>query len=56
MQEFISEYSSARQGSYAPIIVYYADKVFHLLHLVNDLGGAKDDTFHFFATVANPQG
>lgn len=54
MREFISEYSSARQGSYAPIIVYYADKVFHLLHLVNDLGGAKADTFQFFATVADP--
>jgi len=56
MREFISEYSSARQGSYAPIIVYYADKVLHLLHLVNDLGGAKDDTFQFFATVADPHG
>ena len=56
MREFISKYSSARQGAYAPIIVYYADKVFHLLHLVNDLGGAKDDTFQFFATVADPHG
>ncbi len=56
MREFISEYSNARQGSYAPVIVYYADKVFHLLHLVHDLGGAKGDTFQFFATVADPQG
>jgi hypothetical protein len=56
MREFIFEYSSARQGAYAPIIVYYADKVFHLLHLVNDLGGAKDDTLQFFASVADPHG
>ena len=56
MREFITDYSNARQGSYAPVIVYYADKVFHLLHLVRDLGGAKDDTFEFFATVADPHG
>lgn len=56
MRDFISDYSSARQGDYAPIIIYYADKVFHLLHLVNDLGGAKDDTYQFFATVADPHG
>lgn len=56
MREFIFEYSSARQGSYAPIIVYYADKVFHLLHLIHDLGGAKEDTFQFFATIADPHG
>lgn len=56
MRDFIADYSSARQGSYAPIIVYYADKVFHLLHLVHDLGGAKGDTFQFFATVADPHG
>lgn len=56
MREFISEYSSARQGSYAPIIVYYADKVFHLLHLVHDLGGTREDTFHFFAKIADPHG
>jgi uncharacterized membrane protein len=56
MREFIAEYSNARQGSYAPVIVYYADKVFHLLHLVHDLGGAKGDTFQFFATVADPHG
>jgi hypothetical protein len=56
MREFISEYSSAKQGSFAPIIVYYADKVFHLLHLVHDLGGAKGDTFTFFASVADPHG
>ena len=54
MREFISQYSSAKQGAFAPIIVYYADKVFHLLHLVHDLGGAKGDTFTFFATVADP--
>ena len=56
MREFIADYSNARQGSYAPVIVYYADKVFHLLHLVHDLGGAKGDTFQFFATVADPHG
>lgn len=56
MREFITDYSNARQGSYAPVIVYYADKVFHLLHLVRDLGGAKGDTFQFFATVADPHG
>jgi len=56
MREFITEYSSARQGSYAPIIVYYADKIFHLLHLVHDLGGAQGDTFQFFATIADPNG
>lgn len=56
MREFIADYSNAKQGSYAPVIVYYADKVFHLLHLVHDLGGAKGDTFKFFATVADPHG
>lgn len=56
MREFITDYSNARQGSYAPVIVYYADKVFHLLHLVHDLGGAKGDTFQFFATIADSHG
>lgn len=56
MREFITDYSTARQGSYAPVMVYYADKVFHLLHLVQDLGGAKGDTFQFFAAIADPHG
>jgi hypothetical protein len=54
MRKFIGDYSDARQGTYAPIIEYYADKVFHLLHLAHDLGGAKGDFFEFFATVADP--
>lgn len=56
MREFIEQYSIARKGAYAPVIVYHADKVFHTLHLIHDLGGAREDTFQFFATVADPHG
>lgn len=56
MREFIEQYSITRKGAYAPVIVYHADKVFHTLHLIHDLGGAREDTFQFFATVADPHG
>lgn len=56
MREFIEQYSMTRKGAYAPVIVYHADKVFHMLHMIHDLGGTQEDTFQFFATVADPHG
>jgi len=56
MREFIEQYSITRQGSYAPVIVYHADKVLHMLHMIHDLGDIQEDTFQFFATVADPHG
>jgi len=53
MREFIEQYPITPEGSYAPVIVYHADKVFHMLHMIRDLDGTQEDTFKFFATFAD---
>lgn len=54
MREFLEQYSALKSGKYVPLIVYYADKVFQLLHMLEHLGRTQDDTRKFFAMVSDP--
>jgi hypothetical protein len=56
MREFLSDYSQLKDGAYTPVIVYYADKVFQLLHMLEHIGGLPSDTRQFFAKVGDPHG
>ena len=56
MREFLERYSSLKAGSYAPAIVYYAEKYALALHLLEYIGAVKDDTRRFFATIGDGHG
>lgn len=56
MREFLEQYSHHRSTTYAPLIVYYADKVYRLLHMLEAVGGIPDDTRRFFATISDAHG
>ena len=53
MREFLEQYSRHRTPTYAPLIVYYADKGYRLLHMLEAVGGLPDDTRRFFATISD---
>ena len=53
MREFLEQYSRHRSTAYAPLVVYYADKVYRLLHMLEEVGGIPEDTREFFATVGD---
>ena len=53
MREFLRQYSHHRSTSYAPLIVYYANKVYRLLYMLEAVGGLPNDTRQFFATVSD---
>ena len=56
MREFLEQYSLHKSTTYAPLIVYYADKVYRLLHMLEAVGGLADDTRQFFATISDAHG
>jgi hypothetical protein len=56
MREFLEQYSRHRSTTYAPLVVYYADKVYRLLHMLEEVGGIPEDTREFFATVGDAHG
>jgi hypothetical protein len=53
MREFLESFSRFRTGSYAPVIVYYANKVYRLLHMLEDIGCVPEDTRKFYATISD---
>lgn len=56
LRDFLEHYSKLKSTSYAPVIVYYADKVYQLLHLLEAVGGMPQNTREFFATVSDTHG
>lgn len=56
MRSFLEQWSNVRAGDYAPVIVYYANKVYKLLYMLEDVGCISADTRRFFATVSDPHG
>jgi uncharacterized membrane protein len=56
LREFLEQYSKHKGTSYAPVIVYYADKAYRLLHMLEAVGGISPDTRQFFATVSDAHG
>lgn len=56
MREFLEQYSQFEQSSYSPVILYYAEKCYQLLDMMEDIGGIESDTRRFFATVSDRHG
>lgn len=56
MREFLQQYSHHRSTTYSPLIVYYADKAYSLLHMLEAVGGIPGDTREFFATISDSHG
>jgi hypothetical protein len=56
MREFLGQYSRFAHGSYSPFILYYADKCYRLLDMLEEIGGLPDDTRQFYATISDAHG
>ncbi len=56
MREFLERYSCFEQGTNSPVILYYADKCYQLLDMLENIGGLESDTRQFFATVSDRHG
>ncbi|MGC3526412.1 hypothetical protein [Pseudomonas aeruginosa] len=56
LRVFLGYYSRHKANDFAPVIVYYADKGYQLMNLLEDLGGMAPDTREFFARVSNSHG
>lgn len=56
MREFLERYSQFARGSHSPVILYYADKVYQLVDMLEGVGGIPPDTRQFFATISDSHG
>ncbi len=56
LREFLGHYSKHKATGFAPVLVYYADKAYQLLHMLEAVGGMPADTREFFATVGDLHG
>jgi hypothetical protein len=56
LREFLGDYSKHKATGFAPVLVYYADKAYQLMHMLEALGGLSPDTRKFFATVGDLHG
>ena len=56
LREFLGHYSKHKATGFAPVLVYYADKAYQLLHMLEAVGGMPTDTREFFATVGDLHG
>lgn len=54
MRGFLEQWSKVRAGAYAPVIEYYANKVYGLTYMLEDAKCIPEDTRQFFATVSDP--
>ncbi|WP_271409279.1 hypothetical protein [Pseudomonas sp. Q1-7] len=53
LRSFLEHYSRLRGGSFAPVLIYYSDKAYQLIYMLEALGDIPDDTREFFATVSD---
>lgn len=51
LREFLGHYAKHKATGFAPVLVYYADKAYQLMHMLEAVGGMPADTRQFFATV-----
>lgn len=56
LRVFLDYYSRHRENNFAPVIVYYADKAYHLMNFLEDVGGMAPDTREFFARISDSHG
>lgn len=53
LQEFLEYYSKHKAKGFAPILVYYADKAYQLMNMLEAVGGMPPKTREFFATISD---
>lgn len=56
LREFLGLYSNHKATGFAPVLLYYADKAYQLMNMLEAVGGMPEDTRKFFATVSDPHG
>ena len=56
LREFLGHYSRYKATGFAPVLVYYADKAYQLMNMLEAVGGIPHDTRQFFATVSDVHG
>lgn len=56
MREFLEHYSRFEQDAFSPVILYYSEKCYQLLDMLEDIGGLESDTRAFFATISDRHG
>lgn len=53
LREFLGYYSRHKAQGFAPVLVYYADKAYQLMNMLEAVGGMPSDAREFFATVSD---
>lgn len=53
LREFLGHYSKHKATGFAPVLVYYAEKGYQLMDMLEAVGGMPTDTRRFFATVGD---
>ncbi|MCQ3002612.1 hypothetical protein NLO98_22955 [Pseudomonas syringae] len=53
LQEFLGHYAKYKAKGFAPVLVYYADKAYQLMNMLEAIGGMPPGTREFFATVSD---
>jgi hypothetical protein len=56
LREFLEHYSKHKAQGFAPVLVYYADKAYQLMNMLEAIGGLPPKTREFFATISTPHG
>lgn len=56
MRIFLEQYSQFEGNSYSPMILYYANKSYRLLDLLETIGCLPADARQFFATITDKHG
>ncbi|AJO78333.1 hypothetical protein [Pseudomonas sp. MRSN 12121] len=56
LQEFLEHYSKYKAKGFAPVLIYYADKAYQLMNMLEAIGGMPPKTREFFATISDPHG
>jgi hypothetical protein len=54
LREFLGQYATHKAIGFAPVLLYYADKGYQLMNMLEAVGGISADTRMFFATVSDP--
>jgi len=53
MRDVLAQFSDYRGTAQAPLIVYYANKTYPLVTVLEDVGAVDHSTRQFFATISD---
>jgi hypothetical protein len=56
LRDFLEHYSKHKATGFAPVLVYYADKAYQLMDMLEAVGGMPADTRQFYASVSDLHG